>query len=161
LNYMRASNVMCWFFLKFQKLYQLFFKPAFNLLCKISQFVLLWKRRLKVGQKHLIWNFHSYVAFWKGLGHSLMNQTQAMHFSIIFKKTCFGCQIWVYWKLNFEGLHIVIIQKFKFQKLCIKVHNGSNIVTHHLNCLIWKLYNISQSNKFSINRLINESNNIH
>jgi hypothetical protein len=30
-------------------------------------------------------------------------------------------------KLIFEGLHIVIIQKFKFQKLCIKVHNGLNI----------------------------------
>jgi hypothetical protein len=27
----------------------------------------------------------------------------------------------------FEGFHIVIIYKFKFQKMCIKVHNGSNI----------------------------------
>jgi cytochrome c peroxidase len=30
-------------------------------------------------------------------------------------------------KLILEGLHIVIIQTFKFQKMCIKVHNGSNI----------------------------------
>jgi hypothetical protein len=44
-----------------------------------------------------------------------------------YKKTCFGCQIWVYGKSIFEGLHTVIIQKFKFQKMCIKVHNGSNI----------------------------------
>jgi hypothetical protein len=33
----------------------------------------------------------------------------------------------VYGKFTFEGLHIVKIQKFKFQKMCIKVHNGSNI----------------------------------
>jgi len=30
-------------------------------------------------------------------------------------------------KFTFEGFHIIIIQKFKFQKMCIKVHNGSNI----------------------------------
>jgi hypothetical protein len=46
---------------------------------------------------------------------------------ISYEKTCFGCQIWIYWKLIFEGLHIVIIQKIEFQKMCIKVHNGSNI----------------------------------
>ncbi len=28
---------------------------------------------------------------------------------------------------TFEALHIVIIQKFKFQTMCIKVHNSSNI----------------------------------
>jgi len=44
-----------------------------------------------------------------------------------YKKTCFGYQIWVYGKLIFEGLHIVIIQKVKFQKMYIKMHNGSNI----------------------------------
>jgi hypothetical protein len=43
------------------------------------------------------------------------------------QKICFICQIWAYGKFTFEGLHIVIIQKFKFQKMCIKVHNGSNI----------------------------------
>jgi hypothetical protein len=31
------------------------------------------------------------------------------------------------WKFYFEGLHIVIIKKFKLQKMCIKVDNGSNI----------------------------------
>jgi hypothetical protein len=41
---------------------------------------------------------------------------------ISYEKTCFGCQIRVYGKITFEGLHIVIIQK-----LYIKVHNGSNI----------------------------------
>jgi hypothetical protein len=46
---------------------------------------------------------------------------------VSYQKTCFGCQIWVDGKLIFEGLHIVIIEKFKFQKICIKVHNGSNI----------------------------------
>jgi hypothetical protein len=30
-------------------------------------------------------------------------------------------------KLTFEGFHIILIQKFKFQKKCFKVHNGSNI----------------------------------
>ncbi len=30
-------------------------------------------------------------------------------------------------KFTFEGLHIVIIKKFRFQKMCINVHNGSNI----------------------------------
>jgi hypothetical protein len=29
---------------------------------------------------------------------------------------------------TFEGLYIVIIQKFKFQKMCIKVHNDLNII---------------------------------
>jgi hypothetical protein len=29
--------------------------------------------------------------------------------------------------LTFENLHIIIIQKFKFQKMCIKLHNGSSI----------------------------------
>jgi hypothetical protein len=112
------------FFESFKTCNNLFLKPTFNLLCKISQFVLLWKSRLKVGQKHLIWNFHSYIAFWKVLGFNLMNQAHAMHFSII---SCSGCQIWVYWKLNFEGLRIIIIQKFKIQKVWIKVHNGSSI----------------------------------
>jgi hypothetical protein len=46
---------------------------------------------------------------------------------VSYQKTCFGCQIWVYEKLTFEGLHIIIIQKFKFQKMSIKVHNDSNI----------------------------------
>jgi hypothetical protein len=46
---------------------------------------------------------------------------------ISYQKTCFGGQIWIYEKLTFEGLHIVIIKKLKLQKMCIKVHNGSNI----------------------------------
>jgi hypothetical protein len=46
---------------------------------------------------------------------------------VLYQKTCFACQIWVYEKITFEGLHVVIIQKFKFQKMCIKVHNSSNI----------------------------------
>jgi len=40
----------------------------------------------KVDWKKLIWKFHSYDAFWKDLGHDLMNQAHAMHFSIISKK---------------------------------------------------------------------------
>jgi hypothetical protein len=126
LNFMRASNVICWSFWKFQKLYQpfksllsIYFAKFANLSCceKVD-----WKWVLKI----YIWKLHSYVTFWKGLGHDLMNQAHAMHFSIIFKN--------MFWmpnlnngKLIFEGLHIVIIQKFKFQKRCIKVHNGSNI----------------------------------
>jgi len=46
---------------------------------------------------------------------------------VSYQKICFGCQIYVYGKFTFEGLHIVIIQKFEFQKMCIKVHNGLNI----------------------------------
>jgi hypothetical protein len=46
-----------------------------------------------------------------------------------YQKLCFGFQIWVYGKFTFEGLHIIIIQIFKFQKLFIKVDNGSNIGT--------------------------------
>jgi len=46
---------------------------------------------------------------------------------VSYQKTCFGCQIWVHGKLTFEGLHIVIIQEFKFQEMCIKLHNCSNI----------------------------------
>jgi hypothetical protein len=64
-----------------------------------------------------------------------MNQAHEMHFSII-SKTYFECQIWVYRKLTFEGLHIVIIQKFKFQKMCIKGHNGSNI-NEHIIWIVW------------------------
>jgi hypothetical protein len=30
-------------------------------------------------------------------------------------------------KLAFEGLTIVIIEIFKFQKMCINMHDGSNI----------------------------------
>jgi hypothetical protein len=30
-------------------------------------------------------------------------------------------------KIVYEGLYIVAIQKFKFQKMCIKVHSGSKI----------------------------------
>jgi hypothetical protein len=46
---------------------------------------------------------------------------------VSYQKICFGCQIWVYGKFIFEALHIAIIKKFKFQKMCIKVDNGSNI----------------------------------
>jgi hypothetical protein len=55
-----------------------------------------------------------------------MNQAHAMHYSTI-SKNMFECQIRIYEKLIFERLHIVIIQKFKFRKMCIKVHNGLNI----------------------------------
>jgi hypothetical protein len=74
---------------------------------------MLWKNKFKEGQKTLIWKFHSYFSDWKGLRHDIMNQAHGMHFSI-YQKTCFGCQIWLYGKLIVEGLHIVIIQKFKF-----------------------------------------------
>jgi len=47
---------------------------------------MLWESKLKVGQKKLIWKFQSYVSFWKGLGHDLMNQAHVMHFIIISKK---------------------------------------------------------------------------
>jgi hypothetical protein len=30
-------------------------------------------------------------------------------------------------KLTFEGLNIIIIEIFEFQKMCIKMHDGSNI----------------------------------
>jgi len=30
-------------------------------------------------------------------------------------------------KLTFEGLNIVIIEIFEFQKMCINMHDGSNI----------------------------------
>jgi hypothetical protein len=113
-------------FLKVSKVVSTFLKTYFQSTLKNLPVCLLWESRLKVGQINLIWNFHSYVVVWKGLGHDLMNQTHVMHFSAYQKKS-FGCQIWVYGKLTFEGLHIVIIQKFKFQKMCIKVHNGSNI----------------------------------
>jgi hypothetical protein len=46
---------------------------------------------------------------------------------VSYQKICFGCQICVYGKFTFEGLCILIIQKFKFQKMCMKMHNGSNI----------------------------------
>jgi hypothetical protein len=34
---------------------------------------MLWKSKLKVGQKKKKPKFQSYFAFWKGLGHVLMN----------------------------------------------------------------------------------------
>ncbi len=37
---------------------------------------------------------------------------------------------------------------------------AQTLVTHHLNYLIWKMCNISQSNKLEVNKQINESNNI-
>jgi len=46
-----------------------------------------------------------------------------------YQKLCFGCQIWVHGKFTFEGLHIIMIQNFKIQKIFIKVDNGSNIST--------------------------------
>jgi hypothetical protein len=59
------------------------FKSCINLLknlfsiyfAKFASLFYYEKSKLKVGQKNLIWKFHSYVAFWKGLGHDLMNQT--------------------------------------------------------------------------------------
>ncbi len=30
-------------------------------------------------------------------------------------------------KLTFEGLNIIILEIFKFQKMCINMHDGSNI----------------------------------
>jgi hypothetical protein len=56
----------------------------------------------KVGQNKFIWKFHSYVAFWKGLGHDLMNQTHAMHFSII-SKNMFWMPNLSSWKTYFWG----------------------------------------------------------
>jgi hypothetical protein len=55
-----------------------------------------------------------------------MNQTNAMHFSII-SKNMFWMPNLSLWKTYFEGFYIVIIQKSKFQNIYIKVHNGSNI----------------------------------
>jgi hypothetical protein len=75
---------------------------------------------MKVGKKKIIWKLHSYVAFGQGLGHNLMNQAHAMHFSIISKKL-FWMPNMSLWKTFFEGLCIIIIQKFKFQKMCIMV----------------------------------------
>jgi hypothetical protein len=54
------------------------------------------------------------------------------------QKICFGCQIWIFGKFTFEGLPIVIIQKFKFQKMCIKVHNGSNNNNTSFELLDWE-----------------------
>jgi hypothetical protein len=132
---MRTSNVICWIFWKFQKLYQPFKKPTFNLLCKICQFVLLWKSRFKLGQKKLIWKFCSYVAFWKGLRHYLTNQEHEMHFDII-SKNMFWMPNLSLWKTYFWGASLCLFQNFKFQKMCIKVQNGSNI-NEHISRIVW------------------------
>ncbi len=71
---------------------------------------------------------------------------------VSYQKTCFGCQIWIYWKLTFEGLHIVIIQNSNSKKYISMCIMAQTLVTHHLNYLIWKLCNISQNNKISINK---------
>jgi hypothetical protein len=49
-----------------------------------------------------------------------------MHFNVI-SKNVVDAKFKFMEKLTFEGLHIIIIQKFKFQKMCFKVQNGSNI----------------------------------
>jgi hypothetical protein len=35
---------------------------------------------------------------------------------ISYQKTCFGCQIWVYGKLVFEGIHIINNPKIQISK---------------------------------------------
>ncbi len=77
------KNLLSIYFVKFAKSKAL--ARLSDIWYDVNCFILLWKNRLKVSQKTLIWNFHLYVAFGKGLGHDLMNQTHAMHFSIISK----------------------------------------------------------------------------
>ncbi len=42
-------------------------------------------------------------------------------------------------KLIFEGLNIVIIEIFKFQKMCLGLM-AQTLITYHLNSFIWKKY---------------------
>jgi hypothetical protein len=44
-----------------------------------------------------------------------------------YQKICFRCANFELWKITFEGLHIIIIQKFKFQKMYTKIHCNLNI----------------------------------
>ncbi len=39
-------------------------------------------------------------------------------------------------RIFLKGFNIVVIEIFKFQKMCINMHDGSNIISHHLNNLI-------------------------
>ncbi len=66
---------------------------------------MLWESKLKVGQKHLIWKFQSYVEFCKGLGHDLMNQAHAMHFIIISKKNVLNAKFELMENLFFRASH--------------------------------------------------------
>jgi hypothetical protein len=69
-----------------------------------------------------------------------MNYAHAMHFNITSKKYVLDAKSRFMEILFFEGLHIIIIPKFKFQKMCTKVHNGSNI--HNTSFELFDLENV-------------------
>jgi hypothetical protein len=62
----------------------------------------------------------------KGFG-AWFNELNTCNALYHIKKYIVDTKFKVYGKITFERLHIIVIQKFKFQKICIKVHNGSNI----------------------------------
>jgi hypothetical protein len=67
-----------------------------------------------------------------------------MHFNVI-SKNVVGAKFKFLEKFTFEGLHIIIIQKFKFQKMCLKVHNDSNI--SNTSFVLFKLENVQYQPK--------------
>jgi hypothetical protein len=69
LNYMKASNVIFEVFEIFKKIINLFKNRLSIYFTKFASF----SNCEKVGLEIWIWKFHSYVAFWKGLVHDLMN----------------------------------------------------------------------------------------
>jgi hypothetical protein len=73
-----------------------------------------------------------------------------MHFNVI--KNVVDVKFKFVEKLTFEGFHIIIIQKFKFQKMCFKVHNGSNINNTSFELFDLKKCNFTQSNKLAIDK---------
>jgi len=51
---------------------------------------------------------------------------------VSYQKTCFGCQIWVYGKLTFEGLHIINKSKNSNFKNCVsRCIMVQTLVTYH------------------------------
>jgi len=70
-----------------------------------------------------------------------------MCFTIISKNMFWALDMSV-WKNIFEKLDIVIIQKFKFQKMNIKMHDGSTL--KHFIWIVWIVW----IGKYVINKLV-------
>jgi hypothetical protein len=100
-------------------------QPIFNLFSKNCPIVQIAKSRSKAYPCILI------LFVWcnsKRFEACLTSWTNAKHFYFDIKKYVLGTRLAMYWNFIFQTLNIVIIQKIKFLKMCIKVQKAQTLI---------------------------------